>query len=162
MTPEATLERAGVLLPTPHPAVGTYVMAARTGSLSLRVRSRRIRRWPPQPHWSAGRGALNRRRDRGGGGGDAEPVGHREAEVGDLSRVARFVKVVVFVNLPALCGTARRRRRRNRPTGPYLRRPHRSAGPVRCRGGCTAARVCRGDRGHRRGVLLRAITSGPA
>ena len=33
MTPEATLERAGVLLPTPHPAVGTYVMAARTGSL---------------------------------------------------------------------------------------------------------------------------------
>ena len=32
-TPEATLARAGVLLPTPHPAVGTYMMAARTGSL---------------------------------------------------------------------------------------------------------------------------------
>jgi hypothetical protein len=33
MTPEATLERDGVVLPTRHPAVGTYVMAARTGSL---------------------------------------------------------------------------------------------------------------------------------
>jgi hypothetical protein len=33
MTPEVTLEKAGVLLPTQHPAVGTYVMAVRTGSL---------------------------------------------------------------------------------------------------------------------------------
>ena len=33
MTPEATLERDGILLPTPHPAVGTYATAARTASL---------------------------------------------------------------------------------------------------------------------------------
>jgi hypothetical protein len=33
MTPEATLERAGVVLPARYPAVGTYVMGARIGSL---------------------------------------------------------------------------------------------------------------------------------
>jgi len=33
MTPKATLERAGVVLPTRHPAVGTYLRAARIGSL---------------------------------------------------------------------------------------------------------------------------------
>ena len=75
MTPEATLERAGVLLPTPHPAVGTYVMAARTGLLFVSGhgafdggRPNHIGRLGEE---------LNRRRDRGGGGGDAEPVGHR-------------------------------------------------------------------------------------
>ena len=75
-----------------------------------------------------------------------------KAEVGDLSRVTRFVKVVVFVN-----------------SAPHYTEQHLvadgatdllvrtfgdrigSAGPIHSRGRRTAARVRRGDRVHRRG-----------
>ena len=74
-----------------------------------------------------------------------------KAEVGDLSRVTRFVKVVVFVN-----------------SAPHYTEQHLvadgatdllvrtfgdrigSAGPIHSRGRRTAARVRRGDRVHRR------------
>jgi enamine deaminase RidA (YjgF/YER057c/UK114 family) len=98
MTPEATLERAGVVLPTRHPAVGTYVMAARTGSL-LFVSGHGA--------FDGGRpihtGRLGEELSTAEGTVAAEAVmlnllATVKAEVGDLSRVARFVKVVVFVN----------------------------------------------------------------
>ena len=81
-----------------------------------------------------------------------------KAELGDLSRVARFVKVVVFVNsaphyteqhVVADGATDLLVR--------YLRRPHRPAGPVRRRGGRTATRVRRRDRGHRRDGRLKHL-----
>ena len=98
MTPEATLERAGVLLPMRHPAVGTYVMAARSGSL-LFVSGHGA--------FNGGRpihtGRLGEELSTAEGTAAAEAVMMNllatvKAEVGDLSRVARFVKVVVFVN----------------------------------------------------------------
>ena len=98
MTPEATLERAGVLLPMRHPAVGTYVMAARSGSL-LFVSGHGA--------FDGGRpihtGRLGEELSTAEGTAAAEAVMMNllatvKAEVGDLSRVARFVKVVVFVN----------------------------------------------------------------
>ena len=98
MTPEATLERAGVLLPMRHPAVGTYVMAARSGSL-LFVSGHGA--------FDGGRpihtGRLGEELSTAEGAAAAEAVMMNllatvKAEVGDLSRVARFVKVVVFVN----------------------------------------------------------------
>jgi enamine deaminase RidA (YjgF/YER057c/UK114 family) len=98
MTPEATLERAGVLLPTRHPAVGTYDMAARTCSL-LFVSGHGA--------FDGGRpihtGRLGEQLSTADGTVAAEAVmlnllATVKAEVGDLSRVARFVKVVVFVN----------------------------------------------------------------
>lgn len=98
MTPEATLERAGVLLPTPHPAVGTYVMAARTGSL-LFVSGHGAFEGGRPIHT----GRLGEELSTAEGTAAAEAVMMNllatvKAEVGDLSRVARFVKVVVFVN----------------------------------------------------------------
>jgi enamine deaminase RidA (YjgF/YER057c/UK114 family) len=94
MTPEGTLERAGVLLPTRHPAVGTYDMAARTCSL-LFVSGHGA--------FDGGRpihtGRLGEQLSTADGTVAAEAVlATVKAEVGDLSRVARFVKVVVFVN----------------------------------------------------------------
>jgi enamine deaminase RidA (YjgF/YER057c/UK114 family) len=98
MTPEATLEKAGVVLPTRHPAVGTYVMVARTGSL-LFVSGHGA--------FDGGRpihtGRLGEELSTVEGTVAAEAVmlnllATVKAEVGDLSRVARFVKVVVFVN----------------------------------------------------------------
>ena len=78
--------------------------------------------------------------------------------MGDLSRVARFVKVVVFVNSAphyaeqhvVADGAADLL---VRTFGDRIGRPARSA----VGSGYTAARVCRGDRGHRRDVLLRAV-----
>jgi enamine deaminase RidA (YjgF/YER057c/UK114 family) len=82
------------VLPTRHPAVGTYVMAARTGSL-LFVSGHGA--------FDGGRpihtGRLGEQLSTADGTVAAEAVlATVKAEVGDLSRVARFVKVVVFVN----------------------------------------------------------------
>jgi enamine deaminase RidA (YjgF/YER057c/UK114 family) len=98
MTPEATLQGAGVLLPTPHPAVGTYVMAARTGPL-LFVSGHGAFDGDRPIHT----GRLGEELSTAEGTAAAEAVMMNllatvKAEVGDLSRIARFVKVVVFVN----------------------------------------------------------------
>ncbi len=98
MTPEATLEQDGLSLPARHLAVGTYDMAVRSGSLLF----------------VSGHGAFDSGRPiHTGRLGDqlstAEGIAAAKAvmlsllatvkaEVSDLSRVARFVKVVVFVN----------------------------------------------------------------
>ena len=98
MTPEATLEQDGVLLPPRHPAVGTYDMAVRTGSL-LFVSGHGA--------FDCGRpihtGRLGEQLSTAEGAAAAEAVmlnllATVKAEVSDLSRVARFVKLVVFVN----------------------------------------------------------------
>jgi enamine deaminase RidA (YjgF/YER057c/UK114 family) len=95
MTPEATLEQAGVLLPTRHPAVGTYTMAARTGSLLFAS---------GHGAFDDGRpihtGRLGEELSTAEGSEAAEVVmlnllATVKAELGDLSRVTRFVKVVV-------------------------------------------------------------------
>jgi enamine deaminase RidA (YjgF/YER057c/UK114 family) len=98
MTPEATLERDGVVLPTRHPAVGTYVMAAQTGSL-LFVSGHGAFDGDGPIHT----GRLGEDLSTAVGAIAAEEVmlnllATVKAEVGVLSRVARFVKVVVFVN----------------------------------------------------------------
>lgn len=98
MTPEATSEHYGALLAPPPRAVGTYAMAARTGRLLF----------------VSGRGAFDGDRPIHTGrlGTDLTTAQGAEAaeavmmhllatlnsEVGDLSRIARFVKVTAFVN----------------------------------------------------------------
>jgi enamine deaminase RidA (YjgF/YER057c/UK114 family) len=98
MTPEATLEQAGIPLPTRHPAVGTYDMAVAAGSL-LFVSGHGA--------FDSGRpihtGRLGEQLSTADGVAAAEAVmlnllATLKAEVNDLTSVARFVKVVVFVN----------------------------------------------------------------
>jgi enamine deaminase RidA (YjgF/YER057c/UK114 family) len=98
MTPEATLEQDGVLLPTRHPAVGTYDMAVRSGSL-LFVSGHGASDNGRPIHT----GRLGEQLSTAEGTAAAEAVmlnllATVKAEVSDLSRVARFVKVVVYVN----------------------------------------------------------------
>lgn len=98
MTLEATLELAGLSLPTPHPAVGTYVMAARTGSLLFVSGHGAFDGGRPIHTGRLGEELLTAE-----GAAVAETVmlnllATVKAEVGDLSRVTRFVKVVVFVS----------------------------------------------------------------
>ena len=98
MTPEATLERDGVLLPTQHPAVGTYVMSAPTGRL-LFVSGHGAFNGDGPIHT----GRLGEDLSTAEGVEAAEAVmlnllATLKADLGDLSRIAHFVKVVVFVN----------------------------------------------------------------
>jgi enamine deaminase RidA (YjgF/YER057c/UK114 family) len=98
MTPEATLQRDRVVLPTPHPAVGTYAMTARTGSLLFLSGHGAFDDDGP-----IHTGRLGEDLSTAEGAAAAEAVmlnllATVKAEVGDLSRIAHFVKVVVFVN----------------------------------------------------------------
>jgi enamine deaminase RidA (YjgF/YER057c/UK114 family) len=98
MTPEATLERAGVVRPPRHPAVGTYVMAALTGSLLFVSGHGAFHDGRP-----IHTGRLGEDLSTADGAAAAEAVmlnllATVKAELVDLSRVSRFVKVVVFVN----------------------------------------------------------------
>lgn len=98
MTPEATLEHHGLRLPTQHPVVGTYVMVARTGTLlfvsghgafdsGVPIHTGRL-----GDDLSAAEGALAAE------AAMLHLLATVKTEVGDLSRIARFIKVVVFVN----------------------------------------------------------------
>jgi len=98
MTPEAILVRDGVVLPTRPPAVGTYAMATRTGSL-LFVSGHGAFDGDGPIHT----GRLGEDLSTADGTVAAETVmlnllATVKAQVGNLSRVARFVKVVIFVN----------------------------------------------------------------
>ena len=77
MTPEATLERDGVLLPTQHPAVGTYVMSAPTGRL-LFVSGHGAFNGDGPIHTGRLGEDLSTAEGAEAAGSDAEPVGHRE------------------------------------------------------------------------------------
>jgi len=98
MTPEAVLERDGISLPVGHPPVGTYVMSARSGVL-LFVSGhgafddgRAIHTGRLGETLSTAEGAV------AAGAVMLNLLATVKAEVSDLSRVARFVKVVVYVN----------------------------------------------------------------
>jgi enamine deaminase RidA (YjgF/YER057c/UK114 family) len=98
MTPEDTLEREGIRLPTPHPVVANYVMTVRTGSL-LFVSGH----GPFVDGKPAHTGRLGASMTVESGQKAAETVilnllGTLKAELNELSRVSRFVKLLVFVN----------------------------------------------------------------
>lgn len=98
MTPEEALERAGLALPEVNQPVANYMMAARTGPLLF---------LSGHGAFDGGRpvhtGRLGEDMSTEDGRLSAETVmlnllATVRAELGSLSQVARFVKVVVFVN----------------------------------------------------------------
>jgi enamine deaminase RidA (YjgF/YER057c/UK114 family) len=98
MTPEAALDRLGLVLPTPNAPVGSYMMATQAGSL-LFVSGHGAFRDGRPVHL----GRLGADVSTAQGAAIAEVVmlnllATVKAELTDLSRVARWLKVVVFVN----------------------------------------------------------------
>ena len=98
MTPEAALEQAGFALPIGHPAVANYVMSVQAGPL-LFVSGHGAFEDGKAVHTGKLGAGVNVEDGRKA----AEAVmlnllGTVKSELGSLSRVARFVKLVVFVN----------------------------------------------------------------
>jgi enamine deaminase RidA (YjgF/YER057c/UK114 family) len=98
MSPEEALGGQGKTLPPPHPAVANYVMAVRTGSLLFVAGHGAFIDGQP-----ACRGKLGADLSTDEGRSAAEAVmlnllATVKAELGELSRVARVLKLVVFVN----------------------------------------------------------------
>ena len=98
MTPEDALSAAGHELPAPHPVVGSFALTSRVGDL-LHVSG--------HGSFDHGRpvhtGTLEEEADVAAGQAAARAVmlsllSTIRAEVGSLSAVRRFVKVLVFVN----------------------------------------------------------------
>ena len=101
MTPEDALARLGLELPTPNTPVGSYVMATQTGPLLFVSGHGAFRDGSPVHLGRLGADLSTRE-----GAAVAEVVmlgllATVKARLGELSRVARFVKVVVFVSSTA-------------------------------------------------------------
>jgi enamine deaminase RidA (YjgF/YER057c/UK114 family) len=98
VTPEDALGKAGITLPTPHPAVANYVMAVRTGSLLFVSGHGSFLDGRPAHIGKLGAGMTV------SDGQDAaravmlNVLGTIKARLGQLSRVSRFVKLLVMVN----------------------------------------------------------------
>jgi enamine deaminase RidA (YjgF/YER057c/UK114 family) len=98
MTPEAVLARLGLELPTPNTPVGAYVMATQAGPLLFVSGHGAFREGSP-----VHLGRLGADLSTAQGAAAAEVVmlnllATVKARLGELSRVARFLKVVVFVS----------------------------------------------------------------
>ncbi len=98
MTPEQRLERAGLTLSAIHPVVANYAATVRTGSLLVVSGHGAFVDGKP-----AHTGKVGAEVTVADGQKAAEAVmlnllGTLKAELGDLSRISRFVKLLVFVN----------------------------------------------------------------
>lgn len=98
MSPEELLEHAGFALPVPHPVVANYVRVTRSGSLLFLSGH-----GPFVDGQPAHTGKLGAGMPLEGGRKAAETVmlnilGTLKAELGQLSRISRFLKLLVFVN----------------------------------------------------------------
>lgn len=98
MTPEELLEREGLTIPAAHPAVANYVPAVRTGRLVFLSGH-----GPFVEGRLAHTGKLGAELSVEEGRRAAEAValnmlGTLKSELGELSRVSRFVKLLVLVN----------------------------------------------------------------
>jgi enamine deaminase RidA (YjgF/YER057c/UK114 family) len=98
MSPEEILERGGFTVPTTHPVVANYVRTVRSGSL-LFVSGH----GPFVDGKPAHTGKVGAEITIEGGRDAAETVmlnilGTLKAELGQLARISRFLKLLVFVN----------------------------------------------------------------
>lgn len=98
MTPEQALERAGVTLRIPGPVAGSWARTVRSGSLLF------VAGHGPFVDGKIARtGKLGAELTVETGRSEAEVtmvniLGTLKAELGELSRIARFVRLMVFVN----------------------------------------------------------------
>jgi enamine deaminase RidA (YjgF/YER057c/UK114 family) len=98
MTPEEALERAGLTLPTPHPAVANYVMTVQTGSLLFVSGHGPFVDGPLAHTGKLGDGVTVESGQKAAETVMLNLLATLKADLKELSRVSRFVKLLVFVN----------------------------------------------------------------
>jgi len=101
VTPEQALTRAGYTLPGPHPAVANYVMAVRTGSLLFVSGHGSFVDGRPGHIGTLGAGLSVADGQEAARAVALSMLGTIKGELGQLSRVRRFVKILVMVNATA-------------------------------------------------------------
>jgi enamine deaminase RidA (YjgF/YER057c/UK114 family) len=98
MTPEEALEREGLTLPTPHPPAANYFMTVRTGSLLFASGHGPFVNGKPAHTGKLGADLTVESGQRAAKTVMLNLLATLKAELKELSRVSRFVKLLVFVN----------------------------------------------------------------
>jgi enamine deaminase RidA (YjgF/YER057c/UK114 family) len=98
VTPEEALARARLTLPGPHPTVANYAMAVRTGSLLFVSGHGPFVDGRPEHIGTLGAGLSVADGQQAARVVALNMLGTIKAELGELSRVRRFVKLLVMVN----------------------------------------------------------------
>ena len=98
MLPEEALARAQLTLPGPHPAVANYVMAVRTGSLLFVSGHGSFVDGRPAHIGTLGSGLSVADGQQAARVATLNMLGTIKSELDELSRVRRFVKLLVMVN----------------------------------------------------------------
>jgi enamine deaminase RidA (YjgF/YER057c/UK114 family) len=101
MTPEAALAARGLQLPAPHPAVANYAMAIRAGSLLFLSGHGSFVDGQPAHTGRLGAGLTTVDGQRAAEVVALNLLATIKNELGELSRVSRFVKLLVMVNATA-------------------------------------------------------------
>lgn len=101
ITPEERLERHGLRLPVPHPVVANYVRTARVGSLLFVSGHGPFVGGKPAHMGKLGAGVTLEQGQRAAETVMLNLIGTLKEELGELSRISRFVKVLVLVNAAA-------------------------------------------------------------
>jgi len=146
VTPEKSLERAGIALPEVNQPVANYLMDVRTGTVLFVSGHGAFVDGRPVHTGRLGEDLSTEDGRRAAEAVMLNLLATVRAELGSLSAVARFVKLVVFVNsTPDFTGQHLVARRCHRPPRARFRRRGRSHGPIGRRGGRPPARLRRGD-----------------
>ena len=98
MTPEERLQREGLALPGPHPLVANYARTVRTGSLLFVSGHGPFVDGQPAYMGKLGAEVTVENGQKAAATVMLNLLGTLKAELGELSRVSRFVKLLVFVN----------------------------------------------------------------
>ena len=98
VTPEERLQREGLALPAPHPLVANYAWTVKTGSLLFVSAHGPFVDGQPAHMGKLGADLTVENGQKAAATVMLNLLGTLKAELGELSRVSRFVKLLVFVN----------------------------------------------------------------
>lgn len=98
MTPEERLEGEGLRLPAAQPVVANYAMTVRTGSLLFVSGHGPFVDGKPAHMGKLGADVTVENGQKAAAAVMLNLLGTLKAELGELSRISRFVKLLVFVN----------------------------------------------------------------
>lgn len=93
MTPEERIEQLGLQLPKPRPAVGTYVGCVRVGNIIFTAGQ-----GVDEYHGKLGRDLTTEEGYKAARQSMLNLLSAVKAEIGDLSKIKQFVKLLVMVN----------------------------------------------------------------
>ncbi|MBM4187070.1 MAG: RidA family protein [Gemmatimonadetes bacterium] len=100
-TPEARLQALGITLPAVGPPLANYVSAVRTGNLVFLAGHGPAQPWGPTATGTVGRDLTVEQGYQAARNVAINLLASLKAEIGDLAKVRRIVKVLGMVNAPA-------------------------------------------------------------